>query len=55
MQITFAEISQWLGQLWWPFFRIGAAFLAMPFFGDALIPVWFVHCSFYLSWSLPRH
>lgn len=40
MQITFAEISQWLGQLWWPFFRIGAAFLAMPFFGDALIPVW---------------
>ncbi|MGF1774423.1 flagellar biosynthetic protein FliR [Vibrio wakamikoensis] len=40
MPITFAEISQWLGQLWWPFFRIGAAFLAMPFFGDALIPVW---------------
>lgn len=40
MQVTFAEISQWLGQLWWPFFRIGAAFLAMPFFGDALIPVW---------------
>ena len=40
MEISFAEISQWLGQLWWPFFRVGAAFLAMPFFGDALIPVW---------------
>ena len=40
MLVTFAEISAWLGQLWWPFFRMGAAMLAMPFFGDALIPVW---------------
>lgn len=40
MQLTFADLSQWLGQLWWPFFRIGAAFLSMPFFGDALIPLW---------------
>ncbi|OLQ79144.1 flagellar biosynthetic protein FliR [Photobacterium proteolyticum] len=40
MNVTFAEISTWLGQLWWPFFRMGAAMLAMPFFGDALIPVW---------------
>lgn len=40
MGVTFAEISAWLGQLWWPFFRLGAAMLAMPFFGDALIPVW---------------
>lgn len=40
MNVTFAEISTWLGQFWWPFFRMGAAMLAMPFFGDALIPVW---------------
>lgn len=40
MAITFTELSSILGQLWWPFFRIGAAFIAMPFFGDALIPVW---------------
>ncbi|WP_428773759.1 flagellar biosynthetic protein FliR [Vibrio sp.] len=40
MALTFAELSAWLGQLWWPFFRVGAVFLSMPFFGDALIPVW---------------
>ncbi|MBU2895541.1 flagellar biosynthetic protein FliR [Vibrio hepatarius] len=40
MDITFADISRIIGQLWWPFFRIGAVFISMPFFGDALIPVW---------------
>lgn len=40
MNITFAELSAILGQLWWPFFRIGAVFISMPFYGDALIPVW---------------
>ncbi|NOI30853.1 flagellar biosynthetic protein FliR [Vibrio coralliilyticus] len=40
MEVTFAEISRLLGQLWWPFFRIGAVFISMPFFGDSLIPVW---------------
>lgn len=40
MLVSFADISAWLGQLWWPFFRMGAAMLAMPFFGDGLIPVW---------------
>ncbi|MGD8231021.1 flagellar biosynthetic protein FliR [Vibrio sp. TRT 1302] len=40
MDITFADLSRFLGQLWWPFFRIGAVFISMPFFGDALIPVW---------------
>lgn len=40
MAITFAELSAMLGQLWWPFFRVGAVFISMPFFGDALIPVW---------------
>lgn len=32
MAITFAELSAILGQLWWPFFRIGAVFISMPFF-----------------------
>ncbi len=40
MTLSFAELSSWMGQLWWPFFRIGAAFISMPFFGDLLIPVW---------------
>lgn len=40
MGITFAELSAMLGQLWWPFFRIGAALLFMPFFGDGLVPMW---------------
>ncbi|RSD29150.1 flagellar biosynthetic protein FliR [Vibrio pectenicida] len=40
MDITFADISRIIGQLWWPFFRVGAVFISMPFFGDALIPVW---------------
>jgi len=40
MDITFADLSRLLGQLWWPFFRVGAVFISMPFFGDSLIPVW---------------
>ncbi len=40
MDITFAQLSSWLGQYWWPFFRIGAVFLSSPFFGNALIPLW---------------
>ncbi|MFB9134703.1 flagellar biosynthetic protein FliR [Vibrio olivae] len=40
MDVTFAQLSSWLGQYWWPFFRIGAVFLSMPFFGDSLIPLW---------------
>ncbi|PJC86434.1 flagellar biosynthetic protein FliR [Vibrio sp. HA2012] len=40
MEISFSTINVWLGQFWWPFFRMGAAVLAMPFFGDALIPIW---------------
>ncbi|WP_435248333.1 flagellar biosynthetic protein FliR [Vibrio sp. nBUS_14] len=40
MAISFAELSMILGQFWWPFFRIGAVLISMPFFGDALIPVW---------------
>ncbi|CAM3669048.1 flagellar biosynthetic protein FliR [Vibrio aquimaris] len=40
MDITFADISRMIGQFWWPFFRVGTVFISMPFFGDALIPVW---------------
>lgn len=40
MSLSFADLSQMLGQLWWPFFRIGTALISMPFFGDSLIPVW---------------
>ena len=40
MDITFVDISRMIGQFWWPFFRVGKAFISMPFFGDALIPVW---------------
>jgi flagellar biosynthetic protein FliR len=40
MEITFADISRLLGQFWWPFFRVSAVFISMPFFGDALIPIW---------------
>ncbi|MGR5120362.1 flagellar biosynthetic protein FliR [Vibrio astriarenae] len=35
--LSFAEITAMLGQVWWPFFRLSAAFLTMPFFGDAYI------------------
>ncbi|WP_047045988.1 flagellar biosynthetic protein FliR [Vibrio mexicanus] len=35
--ITFAEITAMLGQVWWPFFRLSAAFITMPFFGNAYI------------------
>ncbi|PWI33022.1 flagellar biosynthetic protein FliR [Vibrio albus] len=40
MEMSFEQLNAWMGQFWWPFFRMGAALLAMPFFGDALIPVW---------------
>ena len=37
--ITSAEITSLWGSFWWPFVRIGAVLLSMPFFGDALISV----------------
>ena len=39
MQITFTDITQWLGVLWWPFIRFTGLFLIAPFFGDKAIPV----------------
>ncbi|MGF1698149.1 flagellar biosynthetic protein FliR [Vibrio kyushuensis] len=38
VNLTFAEITSIIGQLWWPFFRFSAAFMAMPFFGNAFMP-----------------
>ncbi|PSU32277.1 flagellar biosynthetic protein FliR [Photobacterium lutimaris] len=37
VNLTFAEITAMAGQLWWPFFRISAAFMTMPFLGNAHI------------------
>ncbi|QUJ68693.1 flagellar biosynthetic protein FliR [Photobacterium sp. GJ3] len=51
MDLTFAQITAWLGQVWWPFFRLGAALVAMPFFGDGAIPIW-VRLLFALSISI---
>lgn len=35
--VSFAEITALLGQVWWPFFRLSAAFITMPFYGDGYI------------------
>ncbi|GEM75188.1 flagellar biosynthetic protein FliR [Vibrio sagamiensis] len=40
MAITFEELSVILGQFWWPFFRVFAVLVSLPFYGDALIPIW---------------
>ncbi|MEG0009467.1 lateral flagellar biosynthetic protein LfiR [Aeromonas lusitana] len=39
LSLSAAELTAWLGQWWWPFVRIGAAFWVMPVFGDGRIPV----------------
>ena len=36
--ITQAQIEGWLGQLFWPFIRIGACFMVAPAFGALFIP-----------------
>ncbi len=38
MEITFTQITQWLGLFWWPFTRITGFFLIAPFFGDQSLP-----------------
>ncbi len=38
MEITFTQITQWLGLFWWPFTRISGFFLIAPFFGDRSLP-----------------
>ncbi|MCW8344638.1 flagellar biosynthetic protein FliR [Vibrio sp. ZSDZ65] len=39
MTVTFTDITQWLGILWWPFVRLTGLFIIAPFFGDKVIPV----------------
>lgn len=38
LTITQAQIEGWLGQLFWPFIRIGACFMVAPAFGALFIP-----------------
>ncbi|MGL5005855.1 MAG: flagellar biosynthetic protein FliR [Plesiomonas sp.] len=39
LTLSAAEITAWIGMLWWPFFRLTAAFLVMPLFGNPQIPI----------------
>ncbi len=39
MHFTAAEITGWLGAWLWPFFRIGALFMAVPVIGAQTVPV----------------
>ncbi|KLV06623.1 flagellar biosynthesis protein FliR [Photobacterium aquae] len=36
---TAAEFTAWLGQIWWPFVRLGSALMAMPIIGGSSMPV----------------
>ncbi|MGL4351875.1 MAG: flagellar biosynthetic protein FliR [Plesiomonas shigelloides] len=38
LTLSAADITAWMGILWWPFFRLTAAFLVMPLFGNPQIP-----------------
>lgn len=38
LDISTVQISHWLGQFIWPFFRISAFLLAVPVFGTQLVP-----------------
>ena len=38
LSFSAAELTAWLGQWWWPFARIAAAFWVMPVFGDGRVP-----------------
>ena len=39
LDLTFTQITEWLGFVWWPFVRFAGFFLVVPFFGDTRIPV----------------
>lgn len=39
LEMTAAQLTSALGQVWWPFVRIGAALALMPIFGGNQIPV----------------
>ncbi len=36
--VTTGQIETWLGQLFWPFVRIGACFMVAPVFGAVFVP-----------------
>ncbi|UJF18012.1 flagellar biosynthetic protein FliR [Vibrio sp. SS-MA-C1-2] len=38
MEITFAQITQWLGYFWWPFVRCAGFFIFSPIYGDGAVP-----------------
>lgn len=39
IDITFTQMTEWLGILWWPFIRFSGFFLVAPVFGDSKIPL----------------
>ncbi|ELR67055.1 Flagellar biosynthesis protein FliR [Photobacterium marinum] len=39
LDISAAQLTAWLGQIWWPFFRLSAAMMLMPIFGGNGVPV----------------
>ncbi|MGF1691478.1 flagellar biosynthetic protein FliR [Photobacterium kagoshimensis] len=39
MELTAAQFTALIGQVWWPFFRISTTLMLMPIFGGSQIPV----------------
>ncbi len=39
LEFTIEELSQWVGQYLWPFFRIAAFFQLAPIFGTQIVPL----------------
>lgn len=39
MELSAAQITALIGQVWWPFFRISTALMLMPIFGGNQVPV----------------
>ncbi len=39
LELTFTQVTEMLGLVWWPFVRFSGFFLIAPFFGDDRIPV----------------
>ena len=38
LTLTAADVSQWVGRLWWPMLRVGGFVLAAPIASEAVIP-----------------
>ncbi|OAN16697.1 flagellar biosynthetic protein FliR [Photobacterium jeanii] len=38
LELSAAQLTALIGQIWWPFFRISAALMLMPIFGGSQIP-----------------